>query len=77
MELVESFKFLGVDITNKLSWPKHTKTVEKWAKQQLFPIRRLKRFGKGPQILKKLDSCTFHERPDRLHHLLVWQQLGI
>ena len=26
---VESFKFLGVHITNKLSWSKHTKTVVK------------------------------------------------
>ena len=29
MERVESFKFLGVHITNKLSWSKHTKTVVK------------------------------------------------
>ena len=27
MEWVESFKFLGVHIINKLSWSKHTKTV--------------------------------------------------
>jgi hypothetical protein len=29
VERVESFKFLGVHITNKLSWSKHTKTVVK------------------------------------------------
>ena len=29
MEQVESFKFLGVHITNKLSWAKHTKAVDK------------------------------------------------
>ena len=51
MEQVESFKFLGVHITNKLSWSKHIKTV-------IFPHRRLKRFGMGSQILKKLYSCT-------------------
>jgi hypothetical protein len=28
-ERVESFKFLGVHITNDLSWSKHTKTVVK------------------------------------------------
>ena len=29
MEQVESFKYLGVHITNKLTWSKHTKTVVK------------------------------------------------
>ena len=30
----------------------------KRARQHLFPLRRLKRFGTGPQILKKFYSCT-------------------
>ena len=33
VEGVESFKFLGVHITNELSWSKHTKTVVKRARQ--------------------------------------------
>ena len=37
VEQVESFKFLGVHITNKLTWSKHTKTVVKRARQNLFP----------------------------------------
>ena len=37
VEPVESFKFLGVHITNKLTWSKHTKTVVKRARQNLFP----------------------------------------
>jgi hypothetical protein len=57
-ERVESFKFLGVHITNKLSWFKHTKTVVKRARQHLFPLRRLKGFSMGPQILKNFYSCT-------------------
>ena len=36
LEQVEGFKFLGVHITNKLSWSKHTKTVVKRARQHLF-----------------------------------------
>jgi hypothetical protein len=32
VDRVESFKFLGVHITNKLSWSKHTKTVVKRAR---------------------------------------------
>ena len=47
MEWFESFKFLGVHITNELSWSKHTKTVVKRAQQHLFPLRRLKRSSKG------------------------------
>ena len=37
VERVESFKFLGVHITNELPWSKHTKTVVKRARQNLFP----------------------------------------
>jgi hypothetical protein len=55
---VESFKFLGVHITKKLTWSKHTKTVVKRAQQNLFPLRRVKIFGMGPQIFKRFYSCT-------------------
>ncbi|KAM9399677.1 uncharacterized protein ACWYII_031741 [Salvelinus alpinus] len=58
VEQVESFKFLGVHITNKLERSKHTKTVVKGARQSLFPLRRLKRFGMGPEILKRFYSCN-------------------
>jgi hypothetical protein len=55
VERVENFKVLGVHITNELSWSIHIKTVVNRARQHLFPFRRLKRFGKGPQILKILQ----------------------
>jgi hypothetical protein len=58
VEQVESFKFLGVHTTNKLTWSKHTKTVVKRAQQNLFPLQRLKRIAMGPQILKRFYSCT-------------------
>jgi nucleosome binding factor SPN SPT16 subunit len=41
VERVECFKFLGVHITNKLEWSKHTKRVVKMARQSLFPLRKL------------------------------------
>jgi hypothetical protein len=44
VEQVDNFKFL----TNKLSWSKHTKTAVKRARQSLFSLRRVKRFGMGP-----------------------------
>ena len=50
-------KFHRVHITNKLSWSKHTKTAV-MRTQHRFPLRRLKRFGMGPHILKTLHSCT-------------------
>ena len=58
VEQVESLKFLDVHITNKLTWSKHTKTAVKRARQNLFLLRRLKRFGMGPQILKRFYRCT-------------------
>jgi hypothetical protein len=57
VEQVESFTFLGVHITNKLTWSKHTKTVVKMARQNLFPLRN-KRFGMGPHFLKMFYICT-------------------
>jgi hypothetical protein len=42
VERVESFKFLGVHITNELSWFKHNMSVMKRARQNLFPLRRQK-----------------------------------
>ena len=36
VQQVESFTFLGVHITNKLTWSMHTKTVVKRAQENLF-----------------------------------------
>ena len=76
VEQVESFKFLGVHITKNLERSNHTKTVVKRARQSLFPLRKLKRFGMGPQLLKRFYSCN-REHPDWLHHCLVRQLLGL
>ena len=59
VERVKSFKFLGVHITSKLSWSKHTKTVVKRARQHLFPLRRLKKFDMGPQFLKNSTAAWY------------------
>ena len=65
VEQFGSFKLLAVHITNKLSWSKYTKTVVKRARQSLFPLRRLKRFDMGPEILKQNSfesNCSASDR---------------
>ena len=77
VERIVSFNFLDVYITKDLSWSKHTNTVVKRARQRLFPLRRLKRFGMGPSDPKIVLQLNHREHLGWLHHRLVWQLLGI
>ncbi|KAI4882184.1 hypothetical protein NFI96_024767 [Prochilodus magdalenae] len=52
VERVRGFKFLGVHITEELTWTEHTRRVMKKAQQRLFFLRRLRRFGMNPRILR-------------------------
>ncbi|KAM3843277.1 uncharacterized protein ACN63O_021374 [Diretmus argenteus] len=45
VERVETFKYLGVNLTKDLSWDCHTTAVVKKAQQRLYGLRRLKKFG--------------------------------
>ena len=74
VERVESFKILGVHITNKPSWSKHTKTVVKRARQPFFSLRRQNVFGMGPQILK--NSTAAPSRASR-HLWICWGGMRI
>ena len=76
VEQVRRFKFLGIHVTNTLTWSKHIKTVVKRARQNLFPLRRLKRFGMGPHILNVLQR-HHREHLDGLNHCLIWQLFGL
>ncbi|KAI4895689.1 hypothetical protein NFI96_005785 [Prochilodus magdalenae] len=58
VERVSSFKFLGVHITEELTWTEHTTRVVKKGQQRLFFLRRLKRFGMDPRILRTFYTCT-------------------
>ena len=58
VEKVESFKFLGVHITDKLKLSTHTDSVVKKAQQSLFNLRRLKKFVLLSKILTNLCRCT-------------------
>ena len=44
---VESFKFLGFHITNKLTCPKHTKTVVKRARKKPIPPQETEKIWHG------------------------------
>ncbi len=58
VERVNSFKFLGVHITEDLTWSAHTDAVLKKAHQRLFFLRRLRKFGTSPRILRCFYTCT-------------------
>ncbi len=58
VERVTSFQFLGVHITEDLTWSAHTDAVLKKAHQRLFFLRRLRKFGTSPRILRSFYTCT-------------------
>ncbi len=71
---MSSFKFLGVHITEDLTWSAHTDAVLKKAHQRLFFLRRLREVWNEPQNPQILLHLHCGEHPDRLHHRLVWKQ---
>jgi hypothetical protein len=58
VERVTNFKFLGVHISQDLSWSLNTSTLIKKAQQRLFFLRKLKKAGLSPQILRNFYRCT-------------------
>ncbi len=58
VERVNSFKFPGVHITEDLIWSAPTDAVLKKAHQRLFFLRRLRKFGTSPRILRSFYTCT-------------------
>jgi hypothetical protein len=55
---VESLKFLGIHIIDKMKWSTHTDSMVKKAQQCLFNLRRLKKFVLAPKIPTNLYRCT-------------------
>eukprot|EP00061_Rhincodon_typus_P007815 g29879.t1 len=58
MELVKSFTFLGVNITNDPSWSIRINATVKKAPQCLYFLRRLRRFSMSTMILTNIYRCT-------------------
>ena len=51
VELVNSFKYLGLTIDNKLNFNKHVITTHKRAHHRLYVIRKLKSLSVAPHLL--------------------------
>uniref|UniRef100_A0A669DN75 Reverse transcriptase domain-containing protein n=1 Tax=Oreochromis niloticus TaxID=8128 RepID=A0A669DN75_ORENI len=58
VERVSSFRFLGVHLAEDLTWSVHINKTVKKAQQRLFFLRRLKRFGMSPRILRTFYRCA-------------------
>ena len=72
---VESFKFLDVHIKDKLKWSTHTDSVVKKAQQQLFNLRRLKKFGLSLKTLTNFYRCTIESILSGCITAWYWQLL--
>ncbi|KAF7643942.1 hypothetical protein LDENG_00230570, partial [Lucifuga dentata] len=58
VEVVESTKFLGVHITDTLTWTKNTGSLVKKAQQRLHFLRRMRRSHLPPPILTTFYRST-------------------
>ncbi len=58
VERVSIFKYLGVNISEDLTWTAHIQTQVKKARQRLYHLRQLRKFRVSPAILKTFYSGT-------------------
>ncbi len=56
VERVSSFKYLGVNISEDLTWTAHIQTQVKKARKRLYHLRQLRKFRVSPEILKTYYS---------------------
>ncbi len=56
VERVSSFKYLGVNISENLTWTTHIQTQVNKARQRLYHLRQLRKFRVSPAILKTFYS---------------------
>ncbi len=56
VQLKYGFKYLGVNISEDLTWTTHIQTQVKKARQRLYHLRQLRKFRVSPAILKTFYS---------------------
>ncbi len=72
VERVSSFKYLGVNISEDLTWTAHIQTQVKKARQRLYHLRQLRKFRVSPAILKTFYSGAIE---GVLTLSVVWKRL--
>ncbi|KAK1803331.1 hypothetical protein P4O66_004114 [Electrophorus voltai] len=58
VERVDSFRYLGVHISQDLSWSRHTNSLTKKARQRLYHLRRLRDFRLPSKVQRNFYTCT-------------------
>ncbi len=74
VERVSSFKYLGVNISEDLTWTTHIQSQVKKARQRLYHLRQLRKFRVSPAILKTFYSGAI-ESVLKVHLSVVWKLL--
>lgn len=75
VETIPHFKYLGVQITEDLTWSTHTKMVVRKAQQCLYYLHCLRKFRLLFRILTSFYRRTIKKHPDRQHHCVVRKTL--
>ena len=57
VEIVHSYKYLGVIIDDKLNWKKNSDALYKKAQSRLFYVRKLRSFDVCQQMLFMFNQC--------------------
>lgn len=72
MERVRYVKFLGIHISDDLTWTCTTTQLVKKAQQQLHFLRGLRKYGTSQKILCSFRSCI-REYLDQPYLSVVWE----
>ncbi len=75
VERVSSFKYLGVNISEDLTWTAHIQPQVKKARQRLYDLRQLRKFRVSPAILKNFLLRGHRKCTDSVHLSVVWKRL--